>query len=143
MVTHSLRTIVLNVPRLSSSTLDHSINSGMTVSHKVIALSTWICSNHTSSHLIDLPLIYRLRLHLILHSTKYNSPWIWEKPCQPKLKHHHLSLILLVFSTTSMSIRILYFTWGGRELVQGYMSGNTTPAQNLFSSRRDRARWMS
>lgn len=30
----------------------------------------------------------------------------------------HLSLILLVFSTTSMSIRILYFTWGGKELVR-------------------------
>lgn len=56
---------------------------------------------------------------------------------------HHLSLILLVFSTTSMSIRILYFTWVGRALVQGYMSGNTTPAQNLFSSSRDRARWVS
>lgn len=59
------------------------------------------------------------------------------------LLRHHLSLILLVFSTTSMSIRILYLTWGGRELVQGYRSGNTTPAQNLFSSSRDRARWVS
>ncbi|TNN88426.1 hypothetical protein EYF80_001208 [Liparis tanakae] len=51
-----------------------------------------------------------------------------------------LSLILLVRSTASMSMRILYLTCGGTLMVQGYMSMKTTPAQNLFSSSRTEER---
>lgn len=53
-----------------------------------------------------------------------------------------LSLILLVRSTASMSMRILYLTCGGTLVVQGYMSMKTTPAQNLFSSSRYKAIWL-
>lgn len=53
-----------------------------------------------------------------------------------------LSLILLVRSTASMSMRILYLTCGGTLAVQGNMSKKTTPAQNLFSSSRYKAWWI-
>lgn len=50
-----------------------------------------------------------------------------------------LSLILLVLSTASMSMRILYLTCAGTLVVQGYTSMKATPAQNLFSSSRCKA----
>lgn len=54
----------------------------------------------------------------------------------------HLSFILLVRSTASMSMRILYLTCGGTLVVQGYMSAKTSPAQNLFFSSRCKAWWV-
>lgn len=54
-----------------------------------------------------------------------------------------LSLTLLVRSTASMSIRILNLTCGGTVVVQGYIFTKTRPAQNLLSSNRSKARWVT
>lgn len=47
----------------------------------------------------------------------------------------HPSLILLVLSTLSISMRILYFTCWGSSMLLGAISVKTMPAQNLLSSR--------
>ena len=103
-VTHRLRNDVLHVSQTSQLYFGVTVLTPMAMTHEVIA-SVYLHLHKSYFLPFSFPsLIHRLHLPLIL----YSLPNIIHHEFWRNLSRlsHHLSLILLVFSTTSMSIRI-------------------------------------
>lgn len=85
--------------------------------------------------------VFQSYAHVSIYIRNIRTPH-WNAAIPSFTVNTHLSFILLVRSTASMSMRILYLTCGGTLVVQGYMSAKTSPAQNLFFSSRCKAWWV-